>query len=417
MNVSIPKLVKKPTFPLYSNFVTIQSNYKMGMKKYKIFIFSKECRTGISVFLNLISNIKSKNYSLDFYFYKKNALNSQPVNSHFINNTYPDDYKPSLRKTLYLIKNLKFSFKVIKSENPDILLACDIYSFILISSLFSIFPKNNKKILYLIEINILEAIRSKPFTLYRSSLFLLLKLFAKHTDLFIFPSSDLLKNTVKKLNINSKKTVVIPYGIELKEIKLKTKKSVSSSEMKILDTDSIKLFSIGRIDKQKDFSTILRTFKRIVLINKKVELYIIGEGDEKNKIIKSTDYQNLKTKIHLLGWKKNIFPYLKYADIFLFSSLFEGFGIIILETMASGVPIVATDSPYGPSEILEGGKFGIVVPVGNDKKMAKNVLKLIDDRELRKKYIINASKRVKEFNASRMLKAYDYIFNSIIRDL
>lgn len=387
------------------------------MGKYKIFLFSKECKTGISVFLNLLSNLKDKDYVLDFYFYKKDVLSKHPKYSNFINTDYPQDYGFSFKKIFYLITNLFKTYKIIEKSSLGLIFACDLYSFIVLSLGLMLFNKKNIKLVYLVEVNIKKSIDSKPFVPYRYALRILFRLLIKRVNWFVFPSYDLAKNTIQIFNIDSKKTTVIPYGIDLSKIEVNSRKKIKSSDKKILNSKIIKLFYVGRLDKQKDFFTVLAAFGIIVSHKTDIELYVIGMGDEKEIILKTTEYIKLKNKIHFLGWKNNIYPYLKYADIFLFSSLFEGFGIIILETMASKIPIVATNSPYGPSEILERGKDGILVPIKDYEKMAEKTLELIKNKSLRKKYVLNASKRVKEFDSSKMLKAYDNFFNSLIHNL
>jgi len=103
-------------------------------------------------------------------------------------------------------------------------------------------------------------------------------------------------------------------------------------------------------------------------------LIILGDGKERPKLQKLVDELHLDRFVSMPGFIQNPFPYLKRATVFVVSSLYEGFSNALVEAMALGVPIVSTDCPYGPREILDNGKFGTLVQPGDYKALAEAIL-------------------------------------------
>lgn len=129
------------------------------------------------------------------------------------------------------------------------------------------------------------------------------------------------------------------------------------------------LVSCGRLTPVKDFYTLIKAVQNL---RQKcdIRLNIIGDGSEKAKLEMFVDECGLREAVSFLGYIEDPFPYFKDADLFVLSSKYEGFGNVIVEAMSCGLPVVCTDCPGGPREILEDGRYGALVPVGNPSKMA-----------------------------------------------
>ena len=125
----------------------------------------------------------------------------------------------------------------------------------------------------------------------------------------------------------------------------------------------------GRLTTQKDFSTLLRAFARIQRENEG-ELWILGEGELRGKLEREITALGLDASVRLPGFVKNPFAYMARANAFVLSSQWEGFGNVVTEAMACGTPVISTDCPHGPREILEDGKWGTLVPVANGAALA-----------------------------------------------
>ncbi len=213
----------------------------------------------------------------------------------------------------------------------------------------------------------------------------------KITDEIIVNSFKFKKEMDERYNINCK-CILNPF--EFKKITIKSKFKVK----KIYNKKSIKLISMGRLTTQKDFLTILKAVK--ILKNKNIELVILGKGEEEKKLEKFIDQNNLNNKVKLLGYKTNPFPYIKQADIFLLSSIFEGSPNVLVEALYLKKYIISTDCPTGPSEILSNGKYGQLVKIGDFKSIAKAIIKYKKNNYYKKK-IIEGHKSLSIFSHKR----------------
>jgi glycosyltransferase involved in cell wall biosynthesis len=373
-----------------------------------MFLFVKETRGGTGTFLNQISLINTKQLKIVYFFYKNDEYFKSKIPKIIINSNYPTNEYLSFDKLIIFLINLIKTYKIIFSQKPNYLYACDLYSFFQLSIVKILLLTRKVHFFYYLNIDIIKIINNKLGFFYRFSLNLLyrsLLLFTKPT--IIFPSKSLANHLIKKLFLSKKQIKIIPYGVNISEINILANKEMSNIDKKIFKIKCLlNIISIGRFCQQKDFATILKAFSIISNKFKNIRLILIGDGNMKKKLIELSKTLGIEKRVFFLGWKTNIFPYLKYSDIFVFSSLFEGFGITILEAMAMKLPVVATNTQYGPSEILENGKYGILVPVSNYQNMAYELLRLIKNNKLREKYSRLSYQRAKKYDLNSLLKKH-----------
>lgn len=131
-----------------------------------------------------------------------------------------------------------------------------------------------------------------------------------------------------------------------------------------------------RLSAEKDYPTLLRAFA-LMKGRQDAKLIILGEGDERENLEKLAKALGIDSDVRLLGYVANPYPYMASATVFVLSSIYEGFGNVLVEAMACGTPVVSTDCPYGPGEILEGGAYGALVPVGDASALADAMLQTI----------------------------------------
>lgn len=150
------------------------------------------------------------------------------------------------------------------------------------------------------------------------------------------------------------------------------------------------ILGVGRLTKQKDFSTLLQAF---ALVRQQIpaRLMILGEGEERLALESLVQKLNLESDVALIGFVDNPYMYMSQASVLVLSSVWEGFGNVLVEAMAAGTPVVSTDCPSGPAEILAYGKYGKLVEVGDTQAMARAIvqtlteptnIKLLQDRAL-----------------------------------
>lgn len=124
------------------------------------------------------------------------------------------------------------------------------------------------------------------------------------------------------------------------------------------------VMGVGRLAPEKDFSTLVRAVGAVAR-KRAVRLMILGEGPDRAGIEFVAAEHGLSQLLAMPGRVDNVFAYLSRAAVFVLSSLFEGFGNVAVEALACGTPVVATDCPVGPREILDDGRFGRLVPPGD----------------------------------------------------
>lgn len=126
------------------------------------------------------------------------------------------------------------------------------------------------------------------------------------------------------------------------------------------DNENFVIVAIGRLTKQKNFKFLINCFDQILKIKKNAKLFIIGDGEEKNNLNHLIVDNNLSNNITLLGFKKNVFTYLKNANLFVLSSLWEDPGWVLMEAAVCNTLIFSSDCKNGPSEFIEDDKGGVL---------------------------------------------------------
>ncbi len=165
------------------------------------------------------------------------------------------------------------------------------------------------------------------------------------------------------------------------------------------------ILAVGRLVAVKDFKTLIRAFD---IAQKKIpcRLIILGEGTLRSELEQLVEKLDLSELVQLQGFVNNPYQYMKHSKVFVLSSLWEGFPNGMVEAMACGMAIVATDCEGGASEILEYGKWGELIPVGNEELMAQAIVKSIISEKKP-----NTFERVKDFSVDVTFKKYYKVFN------
>jgi glycosyltransferase involved in cell wall biosynthesis len=132
------------------------------------------------------------------------------------------------------------------------------------------------------------------------------------------------------------------------------------------------VLAVGRFTPQKDFGTLIRASSRVLLAGG-ARLLILGDGPERAHLEALVSTLRLEGSVDLPGWVANPYPYMVRAGAFVLSSRWEGLPSVLIEALFCGAPVVATDCLSGPSEILEGGRYGLLVPVGDEDALAEGI--------------------------------------------
>ena len=137
------------------------------------------------------------------------------------------------------------------------------------------------------------------------------------------------------------------------------------------------VLSVGRLSPEKEFGTLIRAVAELAA-HRPVRLMILGDGRERPALEALVDELGMREHIQLPGYATNPYPYMSRADVLVLSSRWEGSPNVLVEAMACGTPVVATDCRSGPAELLDGGRLGPLVPVGDHSAMAAAIGRMLD---------------------------------------
>lgn len=173
----------------------------------------------------------------------------------------------------------------------------------------------------------------------------------------------------------------------------------------IFKEESPILLSVGRLAPEKGGENLLRAF---ALLRRKTEarLVFLGEGPEKDTLARLCRKLGIERHVFFLGYRANPFRYMARSTVFVLSSLYEGFGNVLIEAMACGLPVVATRCYHGIEEIVEDGVTGLLVETGDEKAMAEALLGVLDQASLRRDLVMAAREKVKLFDKDRIVASY-----------
>ena len=170
------------------------------------------------------------------------------------------------------------------------------------------------------------------------------------------------------------------------------------------------ILGVGTLKESKDFQNLIRAF-HFVRKEKDSQLCILGEGEERSNLEKLIKNLGLENDISLPGAVNDPFPYMEQADVFVLSSIWESFGLVLIEAMMTGTPVVSTDCPIGPAEILQDGLYGKITPIKNPKKLAQAIVKTLD-------YPIDSTilkKRANDFSIEKIIPKYINYIKTVCR--
>ncbi|MBD2138460.1 glycosyltransferase [Anabaena sp. FACHB-1237] len=135
--------------------------------------------------------------------------------------------------------------------------------------------------------------------------------------------------------------------------------------------------AVGRLTAQKDFLTLIKAFG-LLRKQKLARLIILGEGEQRTELEAMIRKLGISENVSMPGFVDNPYAYMSRGSAFVLSSRWEGLPTVLIEAMACGCPVIATDCPSGPREILEAGKYGTLVPVGNEIAISAAMLDILD---------------------------------------
>ncbi len=213
----------------------------------------------------------------------------------------------------------------------------------------------------------------------------------------IIAVSEGVKEDIEKTYFIKNKVRVFYNPVDIKSLRKLSMEEIPEEEKRIFEKPVI--INLSRFVKQKGLPHLIRIFKR-VREELDVRLVILGDGELRKEIEKLIKDLGLEDSVFLLGWKKNPYPYIKRAKVLAMTSLWEGYGLVLNEAMALGIPPIAFNVKGGPSEILPGCCPLIDYP--DEESYAKELIKILRDEAYYETLKQKALNKVSEFSAERI---------------
>lgn len=226
---------------------------------------------------------------------------------------------------------------------------------------------------------------------------------------------DMKNGVIKEIPELEEKLEVIynPFDIEKIKIKSNDYSEIKNEEKKLLEDNYI--IMVSRLElKMKDFNTLIKAFKIVNQKRKDIKLYLLGDGPDKEKIEKMIKDENLQEHIKLLGVKRNPYPWIKNSKLLVHSSRYEGLPTVLIEALILNKIVISSNCPTGPREILDNGKYGSLVEVGDYNSMAQEILELLQEKSIkREKYLSNIDESVERFDKKNIIKQIERVLEGI----
>jgi glycosyltransferase involved in cell wall biosynthesis len=193
------------------------------------------------------------------------------------------------------------------------------------------------------------------------------------------------------------RTTVVPNPIATRAIPARPDRGVRSSTRRLV--------TVGRLTRQKRHDLLIRAVA-IVSERMPVELTIVGDGELAADLKALAAQLGVSARVHFAGYAPRPHEYIRRAELFVLASDYEGFGNVLVEALACGVPVVATDVPYGPAFILDDPSYGVLVEPGDPRAIASGIIRALDRAE-NADVSSAARRRAEAFDATKVAGHFD----------
>lgn len=185
-------------------------------------------------------------------------------------------------------------------------------------------------------------------------------------------------------------------------------RDLAKSDTRTLNKEKLAIVSVGTLWQAKGYLRLIKCIEKLLLQGCVVELYIIGDGEDRDMLEKYIEQHSLKDTVHLLGFQKDPYGLMCQADIYVCSSYAEGFSTSVTEALILGIPVVTTRCA-GMYELLGESEYGLIVD-NNEEALGQGLYQLVTDAELREHYKAAAMKRGKDFQIQANIDKLENMF-------
>ncbi|RBY74858.1 glycosyltransferase [Blastococcus sp. TF02-09] len=200
---------------------------------------------------------------------------------------------------------------------------------------------------------------------------LLMRALYRRADAVVAVSEGIADQLVEHYGVKRAQIAVINNPVDTERIDRLAGASIEHPWLPSPD-GSKTVLAVGRLEPQKDYKTLLRAVS-LSELGDGLRLVVLGEGSQRSALERLAAELNISDQVDFAGWEPNPFAYMAKASLYVLSSKWEGFPNSLIQAMGCGVPVVSTDCETGPSEILAGGRWGRLVPVGDAQALASAI--------------------------------------------
>jgi len=306
-----------------------------------------------------------------------------------------------VRKPLKKIRSLPYLEHYLRTERPDILMASTN-----VPNLLAVWAgqlaRGKTAIILKQDNSVVQAARNTAESL-RLKLPNLVRRWYGCADAIVAVSEGVAQELNQLTSVPRQRIHVIYNPIDLDRISALAEKKLDHPWFQLGQPPV--LLAAGRLHEQKDYPTLLQAFK-LVRANRTVRLAILGEGHERVRLEKLIRELGIDESVSLLGFQTNPFAYMAKSAVFVLSSAWEGLANVLIEALACGCRVVSTDCQHGPAEILDNGRYGILVPVENPEALAAAIGTALDQSPEQEK----AKNRAGAFDIKGISDKYQQLF-------
>jgi glycosyltransferase involved in cell wall biosynthesis len=318
------------------------------------------------IILNLAKGMINIGYSVDLVL----ARATGPFLSQI-----PEEVRMIDLKSSRVLFSLRALTRYIQNECPDAILSGIDYTNIIALLAKRIANKPNR--LVIVEHNTLShRINQMPYH-YRRFLPKFIKLFYPWAECIVAVSQGVADDLAYTTGLRRDRIRVIYNPIITQELRRKSKENFLHPWFQ--PGQPPVLLAVGRLTAQKDFPNLIHAFAK-VRQNRDARLMILGEGEERPNLDRLVMDFDLENDVCMPGFVENPYPYMLNAAAFILSSKWEGLPTVLVEALYCGNPVIATDCPSGPREILKDGLYGQLIPIGDSERMAQAIESSLDGK-------------------------------------
>ena len=239
----------------------------------------------------------------------------------------------------------------------------------------------------------------------------LARLLYPRMDRLVFPSQGAAASLAGVVRLPPERSSVIPSYVDVASLEMQGRAPVPPWAIDVFAKPTV--INVGRLVPAKGLDTLLRAHARVRNDGIDHHLLVVGEGPLREELARLADALGVGSSVFLPGFTPNPYSLMRAADVFALSSRFEGLPVVLLEALGLGVPIVATDCPGGPAEVLDRGNFGLMVPPGDVAALADGISRLLRDRTLTETLRAQGPVRARQFGRESVLQRWEKVLAEV----